>query len=627
MLSVADRTDHSFTVKWQAVPDAAAYVYAVDDGAEQSTATLQIESTGLTPETTYRVKVKATAEGFTDSDWTTLSVTTLQQGQLSDPVPEVESKTATSFVVTWPEVTGASSYIYTIDEQPEQSTSTRRIECTELTPETTYQVRIKAVGEGMRDSEWATLSVTTDPGSREPQYTLTVPQDECTGFSARIYVAPKDKEATYYTGIIPKDVWDGYASPQELIDELILSIGDSYPTYLYLYLYYGDYDYKEITQPATEYVAYAFGWDEDGTLHDDFESVVFTTPEGVQTAAMGDVTFSNVTDYGMDLNVTVEDAVSKYHMLISTSDAIDSFIAANGEEKLLTLVLQEGSMASYGGEFLLSGLVPATEYSVLLLTFDEKDHYSLVRRTQSTLSEWVPEQADSPLFTELLGVWKGRQQVYDMDYEYETSTEFDVTIVATVDGATRDYRRYNELVALFDGYTGIDYQSIQSLIASGAPEAAAKMLFGPKLQLRIAADNTVRVDGRRRMLFYGWSQAGNTYMTSMHGTNWKLNTTEDLIVDVSEDKNTLTIRSPFEGYFPTLISGIGDLVVPGLSEIVLTRVQETPAARHRSAASTADRARPARLTLPVWRPDNMQSSPYRRTSPDERVRMWNRMGR
>lgn len=82
--------------------------------------------------------------------------------QLAKPALTIASKDATSFTVSWTAVEHATSYAYTVDNGAEQTTGSTQIARTDLTPETTYTVKVKAVAAGYTDSEWATVSVTTD---------------------------------------------------------------------------------------------------------------------------------------------------------------------------------------------------------------------------------------------------------------------------------------------------------------------------------------------------------------------------------------------------------------------------------------------------------------------------------
>lgn len=85
-LAIGTKDATSFIVNWKAVPNATGYIYTVDSEAEQPTTALQVVRQGLTPETAYTVKVKATASGYTDSEWATLTVTTDAQSTASEVV-------------------------------------------------------------------------------------------------------------------------------------------------------------------------------------------------------------------------------------------------------------------------------------------------------------------------------------------------------------------------------------------------------------------------------------------------------------------------------------------------------------------------------------------------------------
>ena len=69
--TVQDKSATSFTVSWVAVENAGGYVYMLDNGQEEETDGTSVTFNGLTPGTTYTLKVKATSdnEAYIDSDW------------------------------------------------------------------------------------------------------------------------------------------------------------------------------------------------------------------------------------------------------------------------------------------------------------------------------------------------------------------------------------------------------------------------------------------------------------------------------------------------------------------------------------------------------------------------------
>ena len=130
-LTVAEQTETSFMVIWDLVENAVSYTYTIDNGAEQSTTNESAEFTDLTAGTTYTVKVKAVAaedSEYLDSQWATLSVTTLEG---EDPVVEPQKldtpelsieQQGENLVISWTAVENAASYKYVLDQEAPATT-------------------------------------------------------------------------------------------------------------------------------------------------------------------------------------------------------------------------------------------------------------------------------------------------------------------------------------------------------------------------------------------------------------------------------------------------------------------------------------------------------------------------
>lgn len=72
-------TENGFTIQWSAIAHADSYVYTVDGGEEKSTTETRLALTGLAPETTYTVKVKAVSNdpaAYAESGWGAVMVQT-----------------------------------------------------------------------------------------------------------------------------------------------------------------------------------------------------------------------------------------------------------------------------------------------------------------------------------------------------------------------------------------------------------------------------------------------------------------------------------------------------------------------------------------------------------------------
>ncbi len=110
----------SLAFSWQPVSGASQYayeLYAPDDNVVLggTTTTTSVIATGLTPNTTYTLKVWAYAAvtgDKTTSPVATLTATTNATYTLDTPVPEASSANG-GVTITWPEVEHATSYAYT----------------------------------------------------------------------------------------------------------------------------------------------------------------------------------------------------------------------------------------------------------------------------------------------------------------------------------------------------------------------------------------------------------------------------------------------------------------------------------------------------------------------------------
>ena len=567
-----------------------------------------------------------------DSDAKDEPTPPLPEGQLAQPQLTVANKDASSFIVSWAAVADATTYVFTVDNEAEQTTDKTQIVRVGLTANTEYTVKVKATAEGFTDSTWSTLTVKTDALAEEDAFEITVPESGLTAFSAQVLISPRDKEATYYCGVLPKDEYEIYASTQEIADELIEYMGELYPEYLSYFLSVDDLEGEMNTLPQTEYVAYAFNWTLDGTVSATAVTKNFITPAAVKSSLTFDISFSDVTESSFNIKLTPGTGIDTYYMMIAPTSDVDEFVTKNGEMALIGMLHSEDNEYESGGTMPLTGLSPETSYTVLVFALDQNGAYLFERKDQATTAEQIPERVESTLFTELLGTWTARQTFMDYNeqtqQEFENETVFDVTIVGSISGYDRDYRKFNQLVAKLDGYGGIPYYDIAGLIAVGFPEAQAKASFGPNLLLTISEGDVVTIDGKFRKVVYGWSQAGNAYMVSADYNKMVMDGENDIEVDVSEDKNTLTFRAPasLSGYYPTLVTLQGQPLIPGLSNLVMTRKGNAPQSRRIDVADS-ERARLQVGDLNSIKPSVGQGTLSRTSYAEKVLRKWNRLGR
>ena len=156
-------------VSWNAVDNATSYTVQLRTvGGEWSTAKTSTSTSatvdGLSPKTEYEVRVQAEGgEGFSTSPFSSAyKFTTLEAGtaKLDTPVITGVTPSAKSAEVAWNPVANASSYALqirpTAGEWADAGTSaTPPATVSGLIPQTEYEVRVKASGSGVADSDYS----------------------------------------------------------------------------------------------------------------------------------------------------------------------------------------------------------------------------------------------------------------------------------------------------------------------------------------------------------------------------------------------------------------------------------------------------------------------------------------
>jgi len=176
-LASPSQTSTTVTLTWAAVPEAETYVVrsspaGADTWTERApVAALTDTVSALTASTSYDFQVKAQAAGSTDSPWsTTLTQATTAQPVLAAPTnPSAGTPTTTTIPFSWDAVASAESY--TVDWRISPAgvwtsipgIATTNTTVTGLDPNTTYDLRVKAVADGFTDSPYsAVITEATD---------------------------------------------------------------------------------------------------------------------------------------------------------------------------------------------------------------------------------------------------------------------------------------------------------------------------------------------------------------------------------------------------------------------------------------------------------------------------------
>jgi len=179
-LASPSQTGLTVNLTWSAVTDANEYVVRwspAGAGTWTELAPVGITSatvSGLTASTSYDFQVKAQAEDFVDSAWST-TLTQSTAAVLATPVLTSPSQTDTTVALTWGAVPNATSYTVqwslapsgSWNAMPDVSGTGQTV--TGLTAATSYRFRVLAHAAGWTDSAWsAELTQATDAALAAP---------------------------------------------------------------------------------------------------------------------------------------------------------------------------------------------------------------------------------------------------------------------------------------------------------------------------------------------------------------------------------------------------------------------------------------------------------------------------
>lgn len=414
-------------------------------------------------------------------------------------------------------------------------------------------------------------------------FNINIDSEMLSAYSVSFDILPKDKGALYYYDIISKarvstlDIATIKAEIEEGARGMSQMTGTPYEEVLASMLTAGDkldeYSYAGY-RPETEYCVYAFYW--DAASNDEIVTEEFKTLAREDSTESVEVTFSDIYSYAMTVSIAPSAGVTDYWYYFDEKSKVEAMFASlEDESAYMSYHAMNVGVRQQGAQtFEQKGLKPETEYVVLVMAIDKELNRLLVEERQLTLENETKPRVESELFAALLGKWNAEQTITDLYIEPELST-FTVNFVETVEGAGVDYRANNQLVAEVDGWCKIPYYDVNGLIADGIENPEDK--FGPKWLFNIAEGDVVTLDGKAKDSVIGWLFFGDCYMFNMNPETGAIDTATDVEVVVSDDRNTITIKSPdaMEGYFPGIayfFQGFGWMAYYyGTTDIVLTR--------------------------------------------------------
>ena len=165
-------TTNSFTVSWDAVSGATAYVVEVrlpgGSWSAFAASSNSLSLSGASEGTTYEVRVKADCGSLTSLYSSVISVTTEEEAEVCDAPINVQASNVgeTAFDISWNTVANAVSYV--VEYTPvggswtALTSSTNSISITGLVASTAYQVRVQTACSSMSSAKSAIVTVTTD---------------------------------------------------------------------------------------------------------------------------------------------------------------------------------------------------------------------------------------------------------------------------------------------------------------------------------------------------------------------------------------------------------------------------------------------------------------------------------
>lgn len=410
---------------------------------------------------------------------------------------------------------------------------------------------------------------------------IAVHEDQLAAFSVTFDIMPEDKDALYYYDIISKarlSEVDVVTIKEEIIEgvnRMAELTGSSYDEVLAQVLSKGDM--MDVCsnagyRPETEFCIYAFYWDDQDNAT--LSLCEFTTPAIESSAESVEITAA-IDVYSMDVTIEPTANVEEYWYYFAERQKAEAMLAGLEDENAYMSyhAMNVGARMEGAQTMEQKGLKPATEYMVLVMGIDNELNRFVNSAVFTTYDEQHQQRVESELFEALLGEWTGVQTITDL-YNAPMENTFTVNIMSEIDDIDYDYRGMNQLVATVDGWCNIAYYSATSLIEMEIEDAENK--WGPKWVFNIAEGDVVTMDGQVRNSVVGWLFFGDCFMLNMKSDGTEILTNTDFEVEISEDLNTMTIKSPaalgdtYPGlgyYFEGLWMGF----YYGCSDIVLTR--------------------------------------------------------
>ncbi|MEN7549753.1 M4 family metallopeptidase [Rapidithrix thailandica] len=176
-LSVSQVSTNAATVGWNAVSGVSSYTLEYKEASAGNYTSLTVNGssrnlTGLTPGTTYQIRVKYTCTNGSEADYATTSFTTQQDNQDCNALTglSVGNIGESSAVVSWNAVSGVSSYSveYKVSQSGSYTTvnaNSNSVTLSGLTASTGYDVRVRYTCSNGETAPYVSTTFTTSGGT------------------------------------------------------------------------------------------------------------------------------------------------------------------------------------------------------------------------------------------------------------------------------------------------------------------------------------------------------------------------------------------------------------------------------------------------------------------------------
>lgn len=196
---------------------------------------------------------------------------------LDAPQLELVENGNKTFTIAWEAVANAVDYSYFFQDDLEARTTETTLTFSNLKPGE-YVVRMKA-NPAADSRQWKDSKLTTFSVIVKEEYSFAISVSDLTFNSATISVTPSNARITYFYEVTTKEIMEKQGlTTSEAMAAYWKEYAESHGADLSKILVRGTKSATARLQSNTEYVAYAFGVKDDGTVTSELFTEFFTTP-------------------------------------------------------------------------------------------------------------------------------------------------------------------------------------------------------------------------------------------------------------------------------------------------------------------------------------------------------------